>query len=148
MEASIRSNSPLSFIGIIVGFVALAAVVLQFSFGPFSPRPPVEKTVAERAVAFGEAARAVIRGEEFPAPERERRIDLDELVLKAAIVGGLIAIALALVGLMRRERLRFAVAAGALGTFAITLQIAVVLFATLAFAILVAATLGQLELDL
>ena len=45
-----------------VAALSLVVVVAHLSLGPFVPQKPVERTIAETAVAIKEAAKRVIAG--------------------------------------------------------------------------------------
>lgn len=131
-----KKNSKISFIGIAMGAVALLLAMTHFWVGPFSSPPPIEQTIAEKAVAFKDAAVAAIKGEEQKPPERPSNMDIDEILqLVTAILGGL-AIIFAVLGYARNEPLRVAGGAAILGGFAIAFQFAVLALGVAAFLIL------------
>lgn len=133
--------------GIALGAVALLLVLVHFYAGPFAPQKPIERTVAETAVAIRDATVAALRGEEVEEDETSQRdFDIDRaLAIFAAVLGGL-AIILGVVGFAKGEPARAAGGAAVLGAGAIAFQFAIVAIGAIVLAILVAAVIGQLGL--
>ncbi len=133
--------------GIAVGAVALLLVLVHFYAGPFAPQKPIERTVAETAVAIRDATVAALRGEDVEDEVSQRDFDIDRaLAIFAAVLGGL-AIILGVVGFAKGEPARAAGGAAVLGAGAIAFQFAIVAIGAIVLAILVAAVIGQLGLD-
>jgi hypothetical protein len=141
------SDAKIGFTGIAVGAVALMLVLVQFWAGPFAPKPALEQTVAEKAVAIRDATLAALKGEEAPPPPPPPGKDLDELLqLAGAVLGGL-AIIFAVVGAAMREPLRVAGGAAVLGGSAIAFQFAMLAIGAIVVAILVVGVLSELGFD-
>lgn len=125
-------------IGVIVGFLALAAAVLPLWVLPvIFPPKPIERSVVETARDLRDRAIAVARGTAQPAPRAETQIDHWYRILATfAVVLALAAIALAVVSFLRREDWRYAGTAAALGVGAVAFEfwvIALIVAATLFF---------------
>ncbi len=138
-------NSTFGFIGIGVGAVALMLALVHFWGGPFSPQPPLEQTVAEKAVSMRDATIAALKGESVPVKEKAAtRYDLDRVArIATALLGGL-AVILAVIGIALKEPVRVAGGAAALGVGAIAFQFAVLALGVLVLVILISAVLGEL----
>jgi hypothetical protein len=139
-----KQSSKISFTGIAIGAVALLLAVVHFWAGPFSPQPTLEQTVAEKAVAIKEATLAALKGEEPVVPVQEKGIGTDQIVSLATAVFGGLAIVLGVLGFAKKEPLRVAGGAVALGGSAIAFQFAVLALGATVLAILIAAVLSQI----
>lgn len=139
-------KSILSFIGIALGAGALLLALVHFWAGPLSPQPPVEKSVAEKAVAIRDATLAALRGEDAPAPEPPRAsYDLDRIAsLATAVLGGL-AVILAVVGYALKEQPRVAGGAAVLGIAALAYQFALLALGVFLIVALVSAVLNGFD---
>jgi hypothetical protein len=139
------NKSPLSFLGIGVGAVALMLALVHFWAGPFAPKPSLEQVVAHKAVLIQDAARAALKGEVAQAPARSSsNYDLDWVVSLATAVLGGIAVILAVMGVALKEPVRVAGGAAILGVGAIAFQFAALALAVLVVVILISAVLGTL----
>lgn len=101
-----------------VAALSLIVAVAHLSFGPFAPQKPIERTIAETAVAIKEAAKRVIAGEPdtAAAAPRRSRWNIDRVTDAAVLVLAACAIFLAIVALIRREQLQPAMIGFSLGT--------------------------------
>lgn len=116
-----KSGAPTRKNGFGVAAMALAAIallasVIHLSAGPFAPQKSAEQTIAETAVGIKEAAKRAITGEAAPPPVEQPRHDIDEILQVAVLIGAGLAMALALVALVRQEQQRPAFAGFTLGT--------------------------------
>ena len=137
-----ESKSTLGFTGIGLGATALLLAIVHFWAGPFSPQPAMEQIVAEKAVLIKQATIAALKGEKTPPPQ-SRTIDADQIIsIVTSILGG-ISVILGVIGFARKEPLRVAGGAAALGGSAIAFQFAVIALGAIVLAILVAAVLYQ-----
>jgi hypothetical protein len=134
-------------VSVVFGFLAFAAVVAHFFAGPLEPPPPVEVSIADKAASIRDATVAALKGEEYEAAPAPRVRTLDDYLTYTFIGLAVLAILMAVVGFVRHERLRPAVAGAALGGFAITFQFAVMLFFALLCAFLLAAVIDKLDFD-
>ncbi len=140
-------KSPLGLFAVLCGGLALAAAVLHFFVGPIAPRQPVEESLAELAVDIRNAVVAELAGEEYEGAPNSRRWDADRVVDIGTIVVGLAAILLAVASFIRREDLRMAGSAVALGGGAIAFQFVALAILMVVGAIIVAAIIGQLGIS-
>lgn len=142
-----NDSSKLSFIGIGIGAMALLLALFHFYAGPFSPQPTLEDTVAEKAVAIRDATIAVLKGEEREKKTVRSEMNLDKaLQVGTALLGG-IAIILSVIGFAKKESIRVAGGAAALGSAAIAFQFLTIALGAIIFAILIAAVLNQIGID-
>ena len=140
--------SPLGYSALLSGTVALVAAVLHFWIGPLSEPPPVEESVAEIAVSIRDAVVSELRGEDYESSRSSaRQWDADRVVDVGTVAAGLLAILLAVASFIRREDLRVAGSAAALGGGAIAFQFLAFALGIIVFAILVAAVLGALGIS-
>jgi hypothetical protein len=143
-----NDSSKLSFIGIGLGSIALLLALFHFYAGPFSPQPTLEDTVAEKAVAIRDATIAALKGEEKEKKTVMSEMNLDKGVqIATALLGG-IAIILGVVGFDKKESIRVASGAAVLGGGAIAFQFLTVALGVIIVAILVAAVLSQIGIDI
>ena len=133
---------------VVLGFFAFAAVVGHFFVGPIDPPPPIETSIAEKAVSIRDATVAALKGEEYEAPSNARPKTLDDYLTYSFIGLAVLAILMSVVGFIRHERWRPSIAGAALGGMTITFQFAVMLFFGLVCAIVLAAVIDKLDLDL
>ena len=138
------TSARFSMSGIAVGAIALIAVLVHFYAGPFAPQKPIERTVAETAVAIRDATVAALRGEEYEEEAAQRDFDIDRAFSVGAAVLGGIAVILGVVGFAKGEPTRAAGGAAVLGAGAIAFQFAIVAIGAIVLAILVAAVIGEL----
>jgi hypothetical protein len=142
-----NDSSKLSFIGIGIGATALLLALFHFYAGPFSPQPTLEDSVAEKAVAIRDATIAALKGEEKEKETVISEMNLDKGVqIATALLGG-IAIILGVIGFAKKESIRVAGGAAALGGGAIAFQFLTVALGVIVFAILIAAVLNQIGID-
>ena len=135
-------------LGVVLGFLAFAAIVGHFFAGPFDPPPPLETSIAEKAVSIRDATVAALKGEEYEAKSNVQPRTLDDYLTYSFLALAVIAILMSVIGFVRHERWRPSVAGAALGGLAITFQFATVVFFGLMFAIVLAAVIDQLGFDL
>lgn len=145
MTDTASTGSQFGVASVVIGFVAFAAVVGHFFAGPVDPPPPIETSIAEKAANIRDATVAALKGEEYEAREIVRPKRLDDYLTYSFLAAAMLAILLAVIGFIRHERMRPAIAGAALGGLAITFQFAVVLFMTLLFVLLVSAVLDKLD---
>ena len=65
-------KSTFGMLSVVLGFLAFAAVVGHFFIGPVDPPPPVETSIAEKAVSIRDATVAALKGEEYEAASTVR----------------------------------------------------------------------------
>ena len=145
MNEQTAKESTFGIIGVVLGFIAFAAVVGHFFAGPIDPPPPVEVSIAEKAVEIRDATVAALKGEEYEAEPEVRPKTLDDYMTLGFMGLAALAILMGVIGFIRHERLRPSIAGAALGGLAITFQFAVVLFMALLFALILGAVLEQLD---
>ncbi len=145
MNEQVEKKSTFGIIAVILGFIAFAAVVGHFFAGPIDPPPPVEVSIAEKAVEIRDATVAALKGEEYEAEPEVRPKTLDDYLTLGFMGIAALAILMGVIGFIQHERLRPSIAGAALGGLAITFQFAVVLFMALLFALILGAVLEQLD---
>ena len=146
-ETEPETNRTPTYGGIAVAFGALAfvAVVAHFFAGPLDPPPPLEISIAEKAVDIRDATVAALKGEAYSAKQRVQPRTLDDYLTLSFMVAAALAVLLAIVGFIRHERWRPGVAGAALGGMAIAFQFATVVFIGLLCAIVLAAVIDKLD---
>lgn len=140
-------KSTFGMLSVVLGFFAFAAVVGHFFIGPIDPPPPIETSIAEKAVNIRDATVAALKGEEYEAKSGVRAKTLDDYLTYAFVGLAVVAILMSVIGFINHERWRPSVAGAALGGLAITFQFAVMLFFGLLCAIVLAAVLDKLNFD-
>ena len=142
-----NSRHTVGFTGIGVGAIALLVAIVHLWAGPFSPRPSLEKTVAEKAVAIKNATIAALKGEKIEEKAQPNEIDFDRgLTIATGVLGGL-AVILGVVSFAKRESIRVASGAAVLGGAAIAFQFAVLAIGAIFLAILIAAVISQIGIE-
>ena len=100
-------------LGVILGFVSFAAVVALFFVGPIDPPPPVEVSIAQKAVDIRDATVAALKGEDYEPRDSSRPRTMDDYLVYTCIGLALLALLSAVIGFLRDERARpLAAAAG------------------------------------
>ena len=136
-------------VGIGIGAAALLLALVHFYAGPFAPQPSLEQTVAEKAVAIRDATVAALSGEEYEdASQQARQFDADRVASVATAVLGGLAVILAVVAVALGEPYRVAGGAVFLGVAALAFQFFALALGVLVLAILIAAVLGSLGINL
>lgn len=114
-----------SRIGMLLGALALlAAIILPFA-GPLERRPSLEEAVAGRVAALRERTVAAIQGRPAPPALIQSAWDADRIARTATSGIGAVAIILGVIGFVRREDRRAALAAIGLGAGAVAFQMLV-----------------------
>jgi hypothetical protein len=134
-------------LAIALGFLAFAGVVGHFFLGPVDPPPPIEVSIAEKAVSIRDATVAALKGEEYEAERNVRARTLDDYLTLSLVALAVVSILLSVIGFVRHERLRPSIAGAALGGLAITFQFATIVFFGLLCAIILAAVIDKLDFD-
>lgn len=134
-------------LAVVLGFAAFAAVIAHFFAGPIDPPPPVEVSIAEKAVSIRDATVAALKGEEYEVESAPRVRTLDDYLTYTIMGVAVLAILMSLIGFLNHERLRPSIAGAALGGLAITFQFAVIVFFCLMFAIVLGAVIDKLDFD-
>lgn len=140
-------NQTFGVLGVVFGFLAFAGVVGHFFAGPVDPPPPIEVSIAEKAASIRDATVAALKGEDYEAKSTVRPRTVDDYLTYSFIALAVIAILMAVIGFVRHERIRPAIAASALGGLAITFQFAIMIFFGLLCAIVLAAVIDKLDFD-
>jgi hypothetical protein len=130
---------------VVIGVVAFGLALVHFWAGPFSPQPPIEEVVADKAVKIRDAVVAKLKGEEKASLAHTQSFDTDRVVTIATVVASFLAIVLAVVSYLRREDKRFSGSAVTLGGVALAVQYIAVAIGAIVLAILVAAVLSNLD---
>ncbi len=148
MEATVQNKSTFGIMAIVFGFIAFGGVIGHFFMGPIDPPPPIEFSIAEKAASIRDATVAALRGEDVAAePALRQRTKDDYLTFGLLGLAGL-SILMALIGLVKQERLRVLVAGAGLGGLAIAFQVATVVFFALLFVLLITPVIEQLDFGL
>jgi hypothetical protein len=137
-------------VGVVVGLIGLAVAVLSLWVLPMIfPPKPLEQVVVETARNIRDRAVSAARGVEQPAPRVSDEADVWYKVSTiAALALGLAAIALGAVSFLRREDLRYAGTAAALGVGAIAFELWMMSLAIAVALILLFAIFRYLDLGL
>ncbi|WP_170602942.1 hypothetical protein [Ruegeria arenilitoris] len=122
-EVSIQGNqSPVfGWLGFGVAAISLIAALFVFWAGPFAPQQSTGVSLGELAAEIGKSTLRAAAGIEQPEPIAPAR-DLDDYLRTGVSMLGATAIVLSVIGLLRHERIRPAVAGIAIGTGAILFQ--------------------------
>lgn len=138
------SKHTLGKIGIVVGGVALLIALFHFWAGPFSPQPTIDSYVAEKAASIRQKTIDALAGKEVRAESFSVNYDADKIVdILTALLGG-VACILGILSFAKRESIRFAGGAAALGVSAIAFQFIAMFAMALLVVILIAAVLSSL----
>jgi len=141
------SRHSVGFIGIGVGAIALLLAIVHLWAGPFSPKPSLERSVAETAVAIKNATIAALKGDEIVEEKQPNRIDIDRwLQIATGVLGGL-AVILGVISFAKRESIRVASGAAILGGGAIAFQFAILALGAIVLCVLVASVISQIGFD-
>ena len=101
-----KRSSKFGFTEIALGSLALILVLVHFYAGPFSPRPAIETTIAEKAVSIRDATVAALKGEEYKEYEPPPEMNLyKSLEITGSVLGG-VAIIFGVLGYTKRESAR------------------------------------------
>ena len=122
--------------GFVFGAVSLVAAVTLFWAGPFAPQPSAGVSLGELTAEIGKSAVRSWVGLEQPAPQIVQRNVDDYLEIVVAAIAS-ISIVLGVGAFIRREKLRLAIGAGALGAFTIIFQFFIWYSLVLIFVLLV-----------
>lgn len=135
-----------SVAGIAIGAIALLLAVTHFWAGPFDTPPPLEQTVAEKAVALRDAAVAALRGQDYEAPTARSAWNVDRVAQLAVAVLAALAIIAAVGGFARGESGHAAGGALLLGATALAFQFAIAVLGALLVVFLIGVVLSQLDI--
>lgn len=138
-------QSTFGLVSVALGFLSLAAVVGHFFAGPFDPSPPMQVSIAEKAASIRDATVAALKGEEYEAPNSTPPRTLDDYLTYTFIGVALLAVLMAVIGFVKHESWRPALAGAGLGGLAIAFQVAITLFFALLFAMILAAVIDTLD---
>ncbi len=133
--------------GALLGVLALIGGALHYFLGPITGPTSLEEAAYEVARDVRDAVIAGIRGEERDFSE-EQELDPDDLVRIGVLSAGGLAIALGILGMIRREVLPLGVASVYLGMTAMVLQVSIVIAGILAALLLLLAVLHVLGVEL
>ncbi len=147
MTEAITSSSRFGWTAVLLGFLSFAAVVGHFFIGPIDPPPPIEVSIAEKAVNIRDATVAALKGEDYEVEATSPPRTVDDYLTYGFLGLALVAMFLAVVGFIRKESWRPAFAGAAFGAMAITFQFAIVVFFAILFAIILGSVLDKLDFD-
>ena len=119
--ASNETRPVFGWSGFFIGAVALVLAVALFWAGPFAPQPSAGTSLGELAGEIAQSAARQAVGLPQPEPEPTVR-DVDTWLDIGVGVLGAIAVVLGAAGLVRRETMRPAIGAAALGAAAVGFQ--------------------------
>ncbi len=143
-----EDTKSLGIVGTVLGMVALSVGVMHFWAGPIEPPPPLETVVADKVVKIRDAVVAKLGGVEYVAEAEAPDWGPDRLLTLATLAVALAAIALGTASYIRRESIRVSGSAVLLGGAAIGIQYLGLAIGLIFFAILIAAVIGQLGIDI
>ncbi len=121
MTATQSASPVFGWIGFCLAAMALFAALFVFWAGPFAPQQSTGVSLGELAAEIGKSTLRAAAGLEQPEPVAQTR-DLDDfLQIGVAMLGGL-AIVVSVIGILRHERMRPAIAGVCVGIGAILFQ--------------------------
>ncbi|CAD0184373.1 hypothetical protein RUESEDTHA_01252 [Ruegeria sp. THAF57] len=121
LHATDTANPVFGWTGFSLASIALFAALFVFWAGPFAPQQSTGVSLGELAAEIGKSTLRAAAGLEQPEPVAPTR-DLDDFLrIGVAMLGGL-AIVLSVVGILRHEKRRPAIAGVAIGVGAILFQ--------------------------
>jgi len=140
-----NKKSTFGILAVVLGFLSFAGIVGHFFVGPIDPPPPIEMSIAEKAVDIRDATVAALKGEEYETKSNSRPRTLDDYLTYTLIGVAVLAILMSVIGFINHESLRPNIAGAALGGLAITFQFLTVMFFALLFVLLLGAVLDKLD---
>jgi hypothetical protein len=140
-----NQKSTFGILAVILGFLSFAGIVGHFFVGPIDPPPPIEVSIAEKAVDIRDATVAALKGEEYEARSEALPRTLDDYLTYTLIGVAVLAILMSVIGFIKHESMRPNIAGAALGGLAITFQFLTMLFFALLFVLLLGAVLDKLD---
>ncbi|WP_425084808.1 hypothetical protein [Ruegeria profundi] len=121
ITATETANPVFGWTGFCLAAMALFAALFVFGAGPFAPQQSTGVSLGELAAELGKSTLRAAAGLEQPEPVAQTR-DLDDfLQIGVAMLGGL-AIVVSVIGILRHERMRPAIAGVSIGVGAILFQ--------------------------
>ncbi|MEO1107191.1 MAG: hypothetical protein AAFX90_04635 [Pseudomonadota bacterium] len=115
------ANPIFGWIGFCIASLTLFAALFVFWAGPFAPQQSAGVSLGELAAEIGKSTLRSAAGLEQPEPVARAR-DLDDFLQIGVAMLGALAVVLSVVGLLRHERRRPAIAGIAVGVGAILFQ--------------------------
>ncbi len=109
------------WIGFGAAVIALFAALFVFWAGPFAPQQSAGVSLGELAAEIGKSTLRSAAGLEQPEPVARTR-DLDDYLRIAVAMIGALSIVLSVIGILRHEKLRPAIAGISIGIGAILFQ--------------------------
>ncbi|WP_170360409.1 hypothetical protein [Ruegeria arenilitoris] len=142
MTAADTGNPVFGWAGFCLAALALFAALFVFWAGPFAPQQSTGVTLGELAAELGKSTLRAAAGMEQPAAVAPTR-DLDDfLQIGVAMLGGL-AIVVSVIGILRHEKRRPAIAGVVIGTGAILFQFFAMAFFAFLGALVIMALLNS-----
>ena len=126
-----------------LGAVTLIAAFVVFWAGPFAPQQAVDVSLGQLAADIAKNAARAAAGIAPPAPEPVVR-DLDDWLRIGVVVLAGLAIIAGVLGLVRKEPMRPALAGAGLGVFVIAFQLFATVVAMIVGALLIFAIMSAL----
>jgi len=134
------ANPVFGWVGFGLATLTLFAALFVFWAGPFAPQQSTGVSLGELAAEIGKSTLRAAAGMEQPEPVAQTR-DLDDfLQIGVAMLGGL-AIVVSVIGILRHERMRPAIAGVTIGIGAILFQFFAMAFFAFLGALIVMALL-------
>lgn len=137
-----QPNPVFGWLGFALGAVALLAALFVFWAGPFAPQQSTGVSLGELAAEIGKSTLRAAAGMDQPDPVAPVRDLDDHLQVGVALLGGL-AIILSVVGILRHEKMRPAIAGIAIGIGAILFQFFAWAFLAFLVVVLIAVLLNS-----
>ncbi len=135
-------SNRLSVAGIIFGLLGILTGSVHFFLGPVEPTPTIESFVEEKARSIKDAVVSGLKGGSKYAGETVPQFGIDKIIDTAVIVMGVVALALGVFALVRKEEMRPTSAALVLGSASILIQFAIALVGAILGVMLLVAILG------
>lgn len=126
-----------SWIGVLLGGIALLLVITHFMAGPFAPRPSLESVVATKALN-------VLKGKALAEEVKSAAWDIDRLISAATGLLAAGAVILGMAGWARKEEKRVVSAAVTVGLMTIAFQPALAIVGVVILVALIAGILQSL----
>lgn len=140
------ATSKFAIAGIVIGLLSVLAGSMHFFLGPIEKAPTLENVVQEKTAALKDAIIAGIKGEkpEAEVGAQRRQFTSDDIARAATVGVGVLALALGIVGLIRREPMRESITALIVGSAAVVVPFAIYIVMMILGMMLIVAIIGTI----
>ncbi len=140
-----KNRKAFGFLGVLIGALAFATAALHFFEGPFETSPPIEETIANKAVDIRDAVVARLKGESVESAVAPPGRSIDDWVRMGIVGSSTLAILLAVASFIRREDARMSGSALALGGGALAFPFLAIAIGVVVLVAIIGAVLGNLD---